>query len=215
MKNQVTRPPYLGKLIIAFILGTLIFCSVFLLGYTISYYKMQSTALVQEDLRYQLLSMNIEQELLGNSCKDFDPSRFSNERNRVGAIIGLLEERLGKENAQVLEQKKIYSILEGNHFLYIKQHNENCNNTVPFLLFFYSNKGPYKDEAQKLGYIITTLNNEKPELMVYSFDYDLDSSIIELLKEKYNITIPNQLVINGKTIQKTPQNIDEIREILG
>ena len=210
-----TRPPYFGKLILAFILGTLIFCSVFLLGYTISYYKMQATALVQEDLRYQLLSMTVSEELLNDSCKSFDPLRFSDERTRVGAIISLLEERLGKTNIQVLEQKKTYSILEATNFLYIKKHNDKCNNPVPIILFFYSNKEPYKTEAGRMGYMLTTLSNQMPNLMVYSFDYDLDSDLISLLKENYNVTSPNNLVINEVTFTDNFKDIDAIKQVLG
>lgn len=208
------RPPYLGKLIIAFILGTIIFALVFLFGYTVSYYKLQDTVKSQEDLRYSLLSMQIEQELLGDSCENFDAKRFSGERDRLGSILTVLEERLGKTNAQVIEQKKTYSIIEAQHLLYIQNHNRKCADKVPVILFFYSNKEPYKDEGGRLGYMLTTLNNELPEIMVYSFDYDLDSNLIDLLKEKYKINEPNRLVINEKTPINVFEDIEEIKKLL-
>lgn len=213
MKND-TRPPYFGKLILAFILGTLIFCSVFLLGYTISYYKMQATSLAQEDLRYQLLSFQIEDELAGENCQTFNPNRFASEMDRIGSIISLLEERLGKNNAQVLNQKKIYSLLEARHFLYVKKHNVNCNNSVPIILFFYSNLNGYKDEGNRMGYMLTTLKNEDPTVMIYSFDYDLDSGVTDLIKEQYNITSPDKLVINEVTYVDNFTDLDAIKQIL-
>ena len=215
MKELSGRPPYLGKLILAFVLGTLIFCCVFLLGYTISYYKMQDTFTAQEDLRYQLLSFQIEDELAGENCQTFNPYRFTSEMDRIGSIISLFEERLGKNNAQVLSQKRTYSILEARHFLYVKKHNSNCNNTVPIILFFYSNQKEYKEESDRFGYMLTNLKNENSSIMIYSFDYDLDSSVIALLKEQYKINNPNNVVINGKTLINNFEDVASIKQVLG
>jgi hypothetical protein len=214
MKYFSERPPYLKKFVTAFILGTIIFISVFLFGYSVSYYKLQDTVTAQEDLRYQLLSLQVEEELLGNSCSDFNPLRFLDERIRLGSIISVLEERLGKTNPSVLEQKKTYSIIEAKHFIYVKNHNENCENKVPVILFFYSNKESDKEEGSRLGYMITTLNNKRPDIMVYSFDFNLDSSLIKLLKEKYKINAPNMLVINEKTPLNVFDSMEDIEKLL-
>lgn len=214
MKKDV-RSPYLGKLILAFILGTLVFCSVFLLGYTISYYKMQSTALAQEDLRYQLLSFQIEEELAGENCQTFNPYNFASDMDRIGSIISLLEERLGKDNLQVLNQKKIYSLLEARHLIYVKKHNTNCNNPIPVILFFYSNQEDYKADGDRLGYMLTTLKNEDPTIMIYSFDYDLDSAVNNIIEQQYNITSPNNIVINEVTFVNNFKDINSIKQVLG
>lgn len=214
MRYLNERPPYLKKFIIAFILGTIIFFSVFLFGYSVSYYKLQDTVKAQEDLRYSLLSMQVEEELLGDSCENFNPFRFSDERIRLGSIISVLEERLGKTNPQVLEQKKTYSVIEAKHFIYIKNHNENCEDKVPIILFFYSNIDLGKDEGARLGYMLTTLNNKRQDIMVYSFDYNLDSSLINLLKEKYKINAPNMLVINEKTPLNVFSTVEDIERLL-
>ncbi len=131
---------YLKNFIIAFILGTIIFIGIFLLGYTLSYYNSQRLIQSQEELRYDLLSFEIQKSLLEDNCETFNPYLFSEEMDHLGEVIGILEKRLGKNNNEVLQQKKIYSLLETRHFLYIKEHNENCPNNISTILFFYSNK---------------------------------------------------------------------------
>lgn len=213
-KQKKSKHPYLGNLILAFILATLLFMSVFVLGYTISYYKYKGVIDSQERLRYDLLSFEIEREILNQSCEGFNPYLFADEMDNMGGVIGILEQRLGENNPQVLDQKKVYSLLEARHFLYIVDHNAKCsNNTIPTLLFFYSNAEESKDEAEKMSYMLTSLKHSE-EIMIYSFDYDLDSSLIEILKVRYGVIRPNLIVINEKRELAVFDNVDEIREKL-
>jgi hypothetical protein len=213
--DDVLRPKYGKKLAIAFVLGTIVFVLIFLLGYAISSYKLQSVYQSQEQLRYELLSFQVEQELVDNSCNNFDPNRFSAEMREMGNMLDLLERRLGKDDAGVLEQKKTYSLLEARHFLYLKAHNENCpNNTMPTILFFYSNTPESVDEAQKLGYMLTYLWEKNPNITIYSFEYDLDSEVVRLLKEKYHVTQSNVLVIRDQTLLNIFEKSDDIERAL-
>jgi hypothetical protein len=204
------RPKYFLKIALALILATLVFVSMFVFGYIISYNKYRAVLESQESLRYSLLSFEIEREILGDSCSNFDPYRFSAEMDNMGRIISLLEEKLGKGDSQVLEQKKTYALLEARHYLYIKDHNNKCNDSLPIILFFYSNKDDYKDQADKMGYMLSALKTKKENLMIYSFDYDLDSSLIYILKDKYKIDSPNKLVINERTLLNVFSNVEEI-----
>ena len=213
--TEFERPKFGKKLITAFILGTLVFALIFILAYSISVNKMQSVYKTQEDLRYELLSFQVEQELVGNSCEAFDANRFSGEMRKLGNILDILEKRLGKTDPSVLDQKKTYSLLEARDYLYLKQHNENCkNNTIPIILFFYSNSPEYSDEAQKLGYMLTYLWEKNSNITIYSFDYDLDSDIVRILKEKYHVTQPNVLVIRENTLMNVFEKADDIEKAL-
>ena len=214
-KSNLTQPKYGKKLILAFLIGTAIFIAVFLLAYNISSYKLQSVYDAQEAMRYNLMSFQVQKELVTDNCFNFNPSLFSDEMRGLGNLLSILELRLGKDNPSVLEQKKTYSLLETQHYLYVKDHNDRCtNNTVPTILFFYSNKLEYEDQGQKMGYMLTYLWENNKTIMIYSFDYDLDSDIITLLKEKYKISRPNVLVINEKTLLNVFDNAEQIKKVM-
>jgi hypothetical protein len=207
------RPLFVGRIILAFFIATLIFISGFLASYMITYYKYKSVSLDQENIRYNLLSLQLEKELVSSSCELFDLSGISEELSNMGSIIGLLEERLGKRDSRVLDQKKYYSLLEAQHFLIVKDYNEHCNNSVPVILFFYSNQRDFLDEAERKGYILSSLKAQNPEVMIYSFDYDLNTKIISLLMKKYKISEPNVVVIVNKDLKSEDfANLDELEE---
>ena len=50
--------------------------------------------------------------------------------------------------------------------------------------------------------------------MIYSFDIDLASELVDKLKKKYNITNSPVIVINEKTMIEMPVNINEIEKYL-
>jgi hypothetical protein len=213
--EKIESPRYFSRLVVAFLLASLVFFGAFVMGYNVSYSKYMNLAQSQENLRYSMLSFEIEKQIIDDNCSNFNPLLFYDEVNQLGDIIGILEDRLGKDNADVLEQKKIYSLLETRHLLYVMEHNNRCSNKYPIILFFYSNTKEFSEGGQSLGYILTSAkNNRNDMLLIYSYDYDLDSNVIALLREKYNVTSPNSLVINGKTYSKNINDLVTIEEYL-
>ena len=198
-----------ARVLLAFLLATLFFLMGFLVSYLISYSRYQSVLGVQEQIRYNLLGLDLEKELARDSCDIFNPEEFTRELGQMGNTITLLEDRWGKTDERVLEQKKVYSLLEVQHFLLVQENNKQCGTKYPEILFFYSNLGSYENRANQIGFILGNLKLQNSNVMVYSFDYDLDYAIINILKEKYNITEPNTIVVNeGEPFQ--PTNIDQI-----
>jgi hypothetical protein len=202
------------RIILAFVIATIIFFTGFLFSYSISYSKYQSILAVQDKIKYDLLALNLQGELISSSCDLFDLSSFSKELDNMGVTMAVIETRLGKNNIDVMGQKKIYSILETQHFILVQKHNSECNNSIPIILFFYSNDNEYVDNGETMGYILSTLKKETKNIMIYSFDYDLDSDLVRTLKNKYKITEPNTIVINDNIKLKDVKNIDEIEVYL-
>jgi hypothetical protein len=211
---EPARPAYLKRAIVALIISTLIFIGGFILGNTISYSKYESISSAQENIRYNLLSLQIERELLTSSCNGYDANSISSQLDNMGGIIGTLEQRLGKTNTDVLEQKKIYTVLEVEHFLLIKDYNKKCIKSVQTILFFYSNKKEFSDQAEKTGYILTNLKTKKYNIMIYSFDYDLDSPLIKQMKKNYNVSEPNTIIVNEKNKTIEINKIDDVEKLL-
>jgi hypothetical protein len=206
------RPLYVKRIILAFIISTIIFLFGFFVCYSITYVKYQSISVSQEQIRFSLMELDLQAKLMASSCNLLDSYALSSELDQMGSIMGIIEARLGKNNPSVLEQKKTYNLLEVQHFLLIDEHNLKCNNTIPTVLFFYSNNEQDKDQSEKIGFILTSLKKENPHVMIYSFDYNLDYSLVNMLKTKYNITSPNTVLLNEKIKIINLNNIDEVQK---
>ncbi|MGB9675124.1 MAG: glutaredoxin family protein [Candidatus Nanoarchaeia archaeon] len=106
------------------------------------------------------------------------------------------------EEGNVVEKeliKKKYFLEELRHWHLVRQLNEQCNLSYQTILYFYSKNCP-TCEAQ--GIVLSAekekLRKNGKELMIYSFDVDLDFAPIILLKAKYKITETPAIVIDGK-----------------
>ncbi len=206
------RPLYTGRIILSFILATFLFLSGFWVSELISYKISQETQFEQENLQYEFFNLKLKREILSDTCNLTEYGSFFNQLEEMGKYMDTLEKRLGKNDKMVLEQKKVYSMLLVQHFLFTKERNEKCGDSFPTILFFYSNRPGYIDESYSLGRILTSLKNQNGDIMIYSLDYDLDSDLIDILKQKYNISEPNTLIIEEKTKLEDIENIKEIEQ---
>jgi len=197
----VKRVLSVNKMIFALIITLLVFITIFLVSYAVSYSQYQKTSREQTIVISKILNFNIKNSLLGQSCTNFVSNDLSLELDHMGNILNLLEERLGKNNLDVLEQKKLYTSIEAEHFVYVRNYNHECDKEVSTVLFFYSNLEPFSRNADSIGYVLSSIKaNRNQEIMIYSFDYDLDSEATRLLKGVYNVNQPNSLVINEDNV---------------
>ncbi len=126
----------------------------------------------------------------------------------MGSLVGILEERFGRYDEKVLKQKEIYSMLEVQHFLLIKENNLQCEIKTPIILFFYSNEESDLDESEELGELLGVIYRRNPDIKIYSFDINLNSDLIKMLKDKYGVKEPLTVVINEETKVVNPGNIN-------
>lgn len=202
---------YALKYIISFFIATIIFIIVFLASFGVSY--LNYTKVVEEQSVIRGYIEDLDSSLDGeNTCDEGLLLKASEKLDVAGSRMSLLETRFGKNDARVLKQKDLYSELEVKHFEITKAFDVECGKDFSTILFFYSNSENDKDNSERVGFILSTFKNKNPgSVMIYSFDANLDSEIINSLKTKYGVSEVPMIVVD-EGIPKNIRNIDDINE---
>ncbi len=199
---------------LAFIIGTVVFLGVFFVSYALSYLEFERVTNLQQDTAYEIFENKIKYNMFSTDlCSKESFKEISESLGFQGRVIDDLERKLGKNDKRVLSRKKFYTLIELEHFDFVRTLNERCNYNINTILFFYSNERDYVDESEELGRLLDTVVNRHEELVIYSFDVNLESELMDRLKDKYDIKQPLTLVVNGEKIEN-PKNIKEIESLL-
>ena len=212
INTEIKKQLYVGRIILSLIIASFLFAGVFSFGYFIAFENYKSIVGEQNQLYNSLISLQLERELVKSSCDNFDIQAFSEDLNNMGSIMGQVEEQLGKNNPDVIEQKKIFTMLQVQHYLLVEENNKKCNTKGQIIIFFYSNEKDLIGQAEIIGYIISNYRISNPGTVVYSFDYNLDSKLVKAMKKIKGVTQPNSVVI-GNTIITDLNNIDELNKV--
>ncbi|MEK9184874.1 MAG: hypothetical protein AAB866_01765 [Patescibacteria group bacterium] len=203
------------KYIIVFLITTIIFFTAFWISQTLNDKKMSDIRASEDKISIDILTLETQFELLQetSSCKKIDGSILTDELNSLADKLSYAEDHNEIGSQEVDQLKKYYSLLEIKDFLLTKKVQEKCNIHPVAIVYFYSNKRNC-DDCQKQGYVLTSLRENYPQLRVYTFDYDLDSSAIQTLISLHEIG--NQLpaiMINDK-VYNGFQSIENIKKEL-
>jgi hypothetical protein len=211
----MSRAHPIGRYLLAFIIASAAFVVFFALAHGISYLSYQSL-----DRHTDLIASSVEQfeGVLANfQC---DPSLHvaaSSRFDLIASKLSLLEKRFGKNDPRLIGVKMNYSDLEYRHFLITQRFNHECD-TANFtsIFFFYSNRDRVlQGQSERMGFILTTLQRAYPDkVIIYSFDADLNSSIVTNLKRQYDIGQVPSVVVNGGEAF-APIDLGELERSLG
>ncbi len=203
-----------SRFIAAFFITAFIFLLMVVTNKYINDAKLNQLSNIYNDIRLDSLNAEVQYELISeNPCiaLDFDP--VTEELFELGKKLTTMEDSLGKNNQQVLDLKRYYSILEIRQYLFVKKASKQCDKNATPILYFYSNEQDCKD-CESQGFVLNYVRNAVQNVYVYSFDINLDSSPIKTLKAGYNITSVPSLVISEKTypgFKDSDQVIDIIK----
>lgn len=207
------RELFRGRFVLSFLLATGIFLMVFSFSYAVSYFNYQALSNQANSLELSIAELD---KILSNfECDSSLLVESSESFDNAANDLSLLEKRFGKHDYRVLEQKKLYSELQYRHFLITQRFNQECKTSFFTVLFFYSNNDSrLEDLSERTGYILTAFERENASrIMIYSFDSDLDSSVVKFLKEKYAIdSVPIVVVNNSSKIW--PKSLSDIDRYL-
>ncbi len=200
----------------AFLIGTGIFLLIFLLSYSLSYLEFQRITNLQGDIAYGIFEDKLDYSLFSQTnCSEEVYRQVSEDLGFQGRIIDDLENKLGKDNQEVNFRKRFYSLIELEHFEFVKTLNTKCNSNITTIFFFYSNQPEFVEGGETVGRLLEIISKRHPEdLVIYSFDVDLESELIEKLKYRYNVGGAHTLIINERDKLINPQGFLEIERYL-
>lgn len=190
------------KYLFTFFITLAIFTTAFFASTFFSNKRVESVKFIQDNIAIDILSSETQFDLLKEvPCQNVSDSMLSPELSILGDRLSHTENERGEKDEDVIYLKKYYSLLQVKDYLLSKKLAEKCGakKKPVFIIYFYSNVGNCP-ECKKEGYVLTRLKDKYSDLRVYSFDYNLDLSVIDSLKAIYRLdeALP-VLIIEDKT----------------
>jgi hypothetical protein len=187
------------KYIWAFVITLLIFIVMITVSNYFDNQRINEIKSIQDGISMNILSSETQFDLLKETpCEDLSNSSLSQQLDTLGAQVSYLENTRGSDDAQVIQLKQEYSLLEIKDYILMQNMTQKCNLKPVFVLYFYSNKGDCPD-CSNAGAVLTALRQDYPEVRVYSFDYDSGVSAVGTLESIYNVKAKfPALVIHNK-----------------
>ncbi|MHA1859725.1 MAG: DsbA family protein [Candidatus Asgardarchaeia archaeon] len=119
----------------------------------------------------------------------------SEAMERVGYKLWFMEEERGVSDVSL---KKKYFLLETEAMYLARIMNERCDTNYKIVMYFYSNSNCSSCRSQGDTLFLVTKDTG---IRVYSFDGDLGSGVVEILKKKYGIRTYPTIVIDGEVYE--------------
>ncbi len=203
------------RVLLAFLIATFLFLFGLFIGFLAKGVITGSSISIEESVRNDIINLETLYLLEGSfPCNEEILSITSEKLDYLGNLITTLETKKGKDASDVLELKKLYTILETRHFLLTETRNEKCNQDFDIFLYFYSNEENCESEREKTAFVLTYLRNKYDSVRVYSFDMNLDSDIISTLREEYQIKGCSAVILNNEKIPFKIENSEDVEKLL-
>lgn len=197
-----------------FLITAAIFATAIFLSNYFSQKKINEIQNIESQISVDILSSETQFSLLSElSCKEIGNSSLAKEIGELGDKLSYTEESRGSNDAEVINLKKYYSLLEIKDYLLGQKIYERCGKKVLSIIYFYSNKGNCPD-CEKEGFVLTKLRADYPDLKIYSFDYDLDLSAIKAIVSIYKIKNNLPALLVNDNLHYGFQSIDDIKTII-
>lgn len=184
----------------ALVISTVIFLSGFLASNVLTNKKLENLKNVEDNISLNILSSETEYDILKEvSCDNFkNQTALTKEIGELADNLSILESST-ENDERIISAKKRYSLLLIKDYLLSKRLSENCGTKPTFVIYFYGN-ADICPECVKTAYALSSLRSDYEKLRVYSFDYNLDLSLIKTFASLYGVK-ENELpavIINNK-----------------
>lgn len=215
----------------ATIFAIIVFLFGLLLGNYIATSEMHVVKVSEESFIIDLLGMEMQDEIINNSFCEMDVEKSLRKKMVLGKMLAALEERMGKENEDVMRKKEIYELIQMKIIKYLKRMNNECNKSNVILIYFYTNKkndvmgdvDECTDESKIIENVVydieerikkneTKTNNTNNHIYVFAFDVNSENLATDALLKKYEIKKVPTIIINDKKYGYLSRN--ELMKIL-
>ena len=215
MVEKVNREINWQRLILAFLIATFLFFVGLFLGFLAKGFISQSSVELEQQIRSDIADLETLYLLEDTFPCNPQVLDITSERlDYLGELITISEVKQGKFDPQVLELKKLYTVLQVRHFLLTESRNQECSADANTILFFYSNAETCESGVEETSFVLTYLRNKYDNVRIYSFDIELDSDLISTLKTQYDIEGCSNVVLNKKKILFPITDSSEIEPLL-
>lgn len=186
-----------GKYLAVFAITTLIFIVGITIGNYFASQKMDQIDHIGAALKTDTMAMELQYELIAEDpCRYINSTPLAEELYEMASKLDYMENRMGEGDESVLDLKKYYSLLEIQHWLFMKKTNKECNQTPALIMFFYETEEECSS-CKEQGFILTWLRRNYDDVYIYSFDYALENAALDTLKDIHSIDGTPALIIDG------------------
>jgi len=210
MIKRKFQSPYLY--VASVIIGTIIFIGGFLVTNQIIYDRNSKILETNIDNFYSLFESSVSIGLLNeNVCSINFTEKAEKGFYFHRKLIADLENALRKDDEKVILQKKIYTIAQAQHLQIKTVQKRKCGMSDAIILFFYSNDDENIEESERVGSILDSIAYQNEQVIIYSFDTTINSTIVSGLIKKYGIQHVPAVVINDE-VSISPKTADELKD---
>lgn len=160
------------------------------------------------------------QTMLDNeSCKEAIKTneRLSEKIFSYGEVLERYE-RINRFSKGVVDQKKIYALLQIQLWVNSIYLREKCGADYSTIIYFYSHfaKGTKeKDQAIQSYVLVDALHECEGKLVAFPIPVDVDVDSIRMIKDMYGINDSITLLVNESIVLTGVQDRETIRKYVG
>ncbi len=201
------------KYIIVLVLTLGIFAIVFLFNSFLNKKRIEHIHQLQQQISIDLIANETQFDLLKNApCEIIlSHSILSQQLDELGKKLSFLEETQNNDSENFLMVKKYYSLLEVKDYLLSEEIRKKCHEKKDSIIYLY---GSDCKQCTKQGYVLTELKRKYPWLRIYSFDLDLDFSLIDSFTAIYDIKEKPPILIINQNKYDGFHSVEEIQTLL-
>lgn len=187
--------------ITALVFAAIIFLFGLLVGNYIVTSKMDEVRLSEESFIIDLLGMEMQDEISDEHFCELDVEKSLRKKMVLGKMLTTLEERLGKENKDIIQKKEIYELIQIKIIKNLEKMKNECNRSNNILIYFYTNKqndvmgsaDDCNDESKIIENVVYDVNERikknESDVMYNNTDNNRDNNTDNNIGYKRNIYV--------------------------